>query len=365
MLHSNMIQKLIRVQNTAVKLIDSKVNIEESYMKHKILKFSETIMLELRSLKEKHEKETTDRKVREKALLENIKASIDPILKTDFKAGEHIGVGAHIKGLEEITNYCPPMVNKKRGAVIVTDDMFGDLTFGTDHNTRHVHFASTPVKPDVSSININVTPRKVHKEESIAESLLQNTMQTLASEFKCSHEPKIKKFTGGTSSGALLVFKSWMQDIKCTIKYRNLNTKEAIRLVKEFSEGSTKDNINFYLEITNRPTIEGLFDNLKLVSSSGEDGQQMLAEFYSRTQGSQESIKKFGESLLQIAHKIMTAKPEFKADIDNTLKTRFMDGLNDHYHQAIAREMIRSRPSFSYVVYKAEVLQTLGPNIKP
>ena len=37
----------------------------------------------------------------EKALLDNIKASIDPILKTDFKASEHIGVGAHIKGLQD------------------------------------------------------------------------------------------------------------------------------------------------------------------------------------------------------------------------------------------------------------------------
>ena len=116
-----------------------------------------------------------------------------------------------------------------------------------------------------------------------------------------------------------------MQDIECTIKDRNLNTEEAIWLVKEFSEGSTKDNINFYLEIRDRPTIEGLFDNLKQVFSSGEDGQQMLAEFYSRTQGSKESVKEFGESLLQIAHKIMTAKPEFKADIDNTLKAHFTD----------------------------------------
>ena len=61
----------------------------------------------------------------------------------------------------------------------------------------------------------------------------------------------------------------------------------------------------------------------------------------------------------------MTAKPEFKTDIDNTLKAHFADGLKDHYHQAIAREMIRSRPTLSYVVYKAEVLKTLGPNIKP
>ena len=62
-------------------------------------------------------------------------------------------------------------------------------------------------------------------------------MQTLASEFKHSREPKIQR---GTSSGALLVFKLWMQGIECIIKDRDLSTEEVIRLVKEFSEGQYK-----------------------------------------------------------------------------------------------------------------------------
>ena len=61
----------------------------------------------------------------------------------------------------------------------------------------------------------------------------------------------------------------------------------------------------------------------------------------------------------------MMAKPEFKVDIDNTLKAHFADSLKDHYHQAMAREMIHSRPSLNYIAYKSEVLKTLGPNIKP
>ena len=178
----------------------------------------------------------------------------------------------------------------------------------------------------------------------------------LASEFKQTREPKIQKFRGGTSSGALLVFKSWMQDIKCAIKDRNLNNEEALQLVKEF---------NFYLEVTNKPSIDGLSENLRQVFSSGEDGQQMLAEFYSHIQNPKESVKEFGESLLQIARKIMTAKPKFKVDIDNTLKAHFADELRDHYHQAMAREMVCSHPTLSYVAYKSEVLKTLGPNVKP
>ena len=140
-----------------------------------------------------------------------------------------------------------------------------------------------------------------------------------------------------------------MQDIECAIKDQNLNNDEALQLIKEFSEGCACDNINFYLEVTDKPSMDGLFKNLHQVFSSGEDGQQMLAEFYSCVQNPKESVKEFGKSLLQIARKIMTAKLEFKADIDNTLKACFADGLRDHYHQAMAREMICSRPTFSYV----------------
>ena len=52
------------------------------------------IMLELHPFKEKHEKDTKERKVEEKTLLENIKASIDPVLKCDHKTSDQIGIGA-------------------------------------------------------------------------------------------------------------------------------------------------------------------------------------------------------------------------------------------------------------------------------
>ena len=325
----------------------------------------QSIMSELHALKEKHEKDTKERKVDEKTLLENIKASIDPILKSDYKTSDHIGVGARLKHLqEEVTNYLPPTVNKKWGAAITTDDTFSNLTLGGYRDAKHVHFASTPIRPEISNINLT-TPPRAPKEETITEWVLHNTMQMLASEFKQTRKPKIQKFRGGNSSGTLLMFKSWMQDIKCAIKDRNLNNDKALQLVKEFSEGCARDNINFYLEVMDKPSVDGLFENLWQVFSSGEDGQQMLAEFYSRIQNPKESVKEFEESILQIAGKIMTAKLEFKVDIDNMLKAHFADGLRDHYHQAMAREMICSHPTLSYVAYKSEVLKTLGPNVKP
>ena len=178
----------------------------------------QSIMSELRALKEKHEKDTKERKVDEKALLENIKASIDPILKSNHKTSDHISIGARLKHLqEEVTNYLPPTVNKKQVAAVTTDDTFGDLTLGGYRDVKHVHFACTPIRLEISNINLT-TPPCTHKEEPITELVLHNTIQMLASEFKRTRKPKIQKFRGGTSSGALLVFKSCVQDIECAIK---------------------------------------------------------------------------------------------------------------------------------------------------
>ena len=152
----------------------------------------QSIMSELRALKEKHKKDTKERKVDEKTLLENIKASIDPILKSDYKTSDHIGVGARLKHLqEEVTNYLPPTVNKKRGAAVTTDDTFGNLTLGGYRDAKHMHFASTPIRTEISNINLT-TPPCASKEETITESVLHNTMQTLASNSSEHVNPKFK-----------------------------------------------------------------------------------------------------------------------------------------------------------------------------
>ena len=46
MLQSSMIQKLTKVQNTAVKLIDPKLHVDELYKKHKILLFTDMVWVE-------------------------------------------------------------------------------------------------------------------------------------------------------------------------------------------------------------------------------------------------------------------------------------------------------------------------------
>ena len=63
------------------------------------------------------------------------------------------------------------LTNKKCGAAVSIDDTFGDLIFGGYRDGRHVHFTSTPVRPEVSNINLT-TPPCTPQEETITELVL-------------------------------------------------------------------------------------------------------------------------------------------------------------------------------------------------
>ena len=67
-----------------------------------------------------------------------------------------------------LSSYC----KQKMAGAVPTDDTFRDWTLGMDQNARHVHFPSTPVKPEVSNINLNITPPTVPKEDTIVKSIL-------------------------------------------------------------------------------------------------------------------------------------------------------------------------------------------------
>ena len=191
-------------------------------------------MAELKSLKDHQDRDVKKWKAEEQNFLASIKSTIDPILKSDGKVtAPLIGEGAKLKSLqEEVQNFCPKTVNTRRRAAISTDDTIGDWTLPSN---KHVHFQSTPVKRpkptgllgegnlDFSQHQATGTIPKDDVTATIAESILHNTMQNIASEFKKIQEPKIQRFRGGTSSGILLVFNNWIQDIESTIADRNLD----------------------------------------------------------------------------------------------------------------------------------------------
>ena len=165
----------------------------------------QTIMAKLKSLKDRQDRDVKERKADEQNLLASIKSMIDPILTSDGKVtAPLIGEGAKLKSLwEEVQNFCPKTVNTRRGAAISTDNTIGDWTLPSN---KHVHFQCSPVKrPKTTGLlgegNLDFSQHQatgtIPKDEvtaTIAESILQNTVQNIASEFKKIWEPKIQRF---------------------------------------------------------------------------------------------------------------------------------------------------------------------------
>ena len=60
--------------------------------------------------------------------------------------------------------------------------------------------------------------------------------QTVAEEFKKMREPKISKLKGGYSANAMLVFNSWLKDIKMCIQEHKLSNLEAVQHYQGFHQ---------------------------------------------------------------------------------------------------------------------------------
>ena len=88
-------------------------------------------------------------------------------------------------------------------------------------------------------------------------------MSVVASEFKKMREPKLAKLKGGVTSGASLFFNSWVKDVRSVIQECSMSNTESLQLVKDYTEGRARQQVEFYIVSTTNPTIEGLIENLK------------------------------------------------------------------------------------------------------
>ena len=162
-------------------------------------------------------------------------------------------------------------------------------------------------------------------------------MSAVASEFKKMREPKLAKLKGGVTSGASLFFNSWVKDVRSVIQERAMSNTESLQLVKDYTEGRARQQVEFYIVSTTNPTIEGLIENLKTSFQSGEDEATVKGEFYSRKQYSKESIDDFADVLQLLARKVLNVDPSFQAFMNKSLCQQLANGLKDPSHSISAR----------------------------
>ena len=88
-----------------------------------------------------------------------------------------------------------------------------------------------------------------------------------------------------------------------------MSNAESLQLVKDYTEGKARQQVEFDIVSTTDPSFKGLIGNLKTSFQSGEDEATIRGEFYSRKQYGKESVDNFADVLQLLAHKVLNINP--------------------------------------------------------
>ena len=98
-----------------------------------------------------------------------------------------------------------------------------------------------------------------------------------------------------------------------------MSNAELLQLVKDYTEGKARQQVEFYIVSTPDPTFEGLINNIRTSFQSGEDEAMVKGEFYSRKQFSKESVDDFEDVLQLLACKVLNVDPSFQTFMNKSL----------------------------------------------
>ena len=177
-------------------------------------------------------------------------------------------------------------------------------------------------------------------------------------------EPKIQKLKGGNTSSAQLFITGWIKEVRAVIRDRQLTDEEGVQLIREFTESKARQQVDFYLDMTPNPTIEGVLDHLISAFSSGEDESSIKSEFYSRKQLARESEDDYVEILQILARKIMIVNPAFQAECNGVLIHQFANGLRDDIIRPLAKDLVNRKPGIPFIKFRSEVANLSGSHLK-
>ena len=349
---------------------------------------------ELKMLKEEWSQECLKTNEQHNAQISMVLKEIDA-LKEHSRTQQKVEVEARDKIPELKTtafDFVPGTVNTKRGGAVNLHEE--TILWSKNEDAppipphKHVHFTSTPRhpvqsnlfdsddenpitghpgNPFISNPGNPFTQQQVRGNvpaqttvDTDATTIIGNTMSAVASEFKKMREPKLAKLKGGVTSGASLFFNSWVKDVRSVIQERSMSNTESLQLVKDYTEGRARQQVEFYIVSTKNPTIEGLIENLKMSFQSGEDEATIKGEFYSHRQYGKESVDDFTDVLQLLARKVLNVDPSFQAFMNKSLCQQLANGLKDPSHSISTRSILNQQPEVQFAVFRSDLANILG-----
>ena len=174
-------------------------------------------------------------------------------------------------------------------------------------------------------------------------------------------EPKITKLCGGYSADAELVFQSWQADILANIQDRELDNKVAIQLIKEQTLDNAHSEVEFQLDLCGGDIMyQNLLRHLSITFQGGDDEANLLAEFYSHGQKLKESEEAFADELQILARKVIIMKPDFRVNLDTTLKQHYTSQLFDCNSASMAKTLLVQMQQYSFTEFRNKLARVLG-----
>ena len=124
---------------------------------------------------------------------------------------------------------------------------------------------------------------------------------------------------------------------------------------------STRREVEFQLDLCGGvTTYQDLLIHLSIAFQGGDEEANLLAEFYSHGQKAKESEEAFADELQTLARKVISRKPDFRHDLDTTLKQRYASQLSDHNNASIAKTLLKQMPQITFTQFRNELARVLG-----
>ena len=100
--------------------------------------------------------------------------------------------------------------------------------------------------------------------------------------------------------------------------------------------------------------------HLSITFQGGEDEANLLVEFYSHGQKAKELEEAFADELQILACKVISKKPDFRQDLDMTLKQCYASQLYDKNSTSIMKTLLMQMPQMSFTQFRNELARVLG-----
>ena len=117
----------------------------------------------------------------------------------------------------------------------------------------------------------------------------------------------------------MLIFNSWLKDIKMCIQGWRLSHLEAVQLIKDYTSNNVNGVVEFYLDTNSTWNYKALKEHLQTSFEMG----------------------KCFSSLQILSRKVPSIHPEWKAEVNKVLKTQFSFQLCDPYLAAMAHNFLK------------------------